>query len=86
MRWAEGHQLPDPTTVTLCFCSCEPRVAIFLATDRLGFTSSSLEVCEVRIEAEMLARRRRADPRRVAILAVMAEDLEAYEARYSLND
>ena len=56
---------------------------MFLVTDKLGFTSKSLEVCELRIEAEMLARRRRAAPLRVAILAVMVEDFEACEARFS---
>ena len=34
----------------------------------------------------MLARRRRAARLRVAMLAVMVEDLETCEARYSLND
>ena len=58
---------------------------MFLATEILGFTSSNFEVCEVRIEAEMLARRRRAAPLRVAMLAVMGEDLEACEARYSFK-
>ena len=28
MELAEAHQLPDPTIVTLCFCSWAPRVAM----------------------------------------------------------
>lgn len=40
----------------------------------------------MRIEEEMLARRRRAAPLRDAMLAVMKEDVEAYETRYPLND
>ena len=30
MELTEAHQLPDPTIVTLCFCSWAPRVAMFL--------------------------------------------------------
>ena len=69
-KGAEGYQFPDPTTVTLCFCSWEPSVAIALAPDKLGVASSGLEECELRIEAEMLMRRRRAARLGVAMLAV----------------
>lgn len=61
-----AHQLPDPTTVTLCFCSWAPRVAIALA-DAVG---SCLDVEEVRREEETPARRRRAVAVVEAILAV----------------
>ncbi len=30
------YQLPDPTTVTLCFCSCAPRVAMVRGVVDIG--------------------------------------------------
>lgn len=68
--------MPDPTTVTLCFCSREPKVAIALAPEKLEVASSCFEGSELRSEAERLARRRRAAPLEVAIVAVVIGRLE----------
>ena len=51
----EAHQLPDPTIVTLCFCSCPPSVAMALAETVCSWVEGERSV------AETQARRRRAD-------------------------
>ena len=66
MELAEAHQLPDPTIVTLCFCSWAPRVAMVLGEawdESLG--------CRRRGEGrERVGKRRRIIP---AIVANSAE-------------
>lgn len=61
-----SHQLPDPTIVTLCFLSWDPRDAIFLGEA----VDSCLVGDDARRDDERLDRRRKADEAVVAILAV----------------
>jgi len=61
-----AHQLPDPTIVTLCFCSWAPRDAIVLEST----CDSCFDGDTERREAERLERRRRAVPVAVAMMAV----------------
>ena len=68
--------MPDPTTVTLCFCSWEPKVAIALTPHDFEVANRCFEGSELRIEAEMLATRRRAAPLEAAMLAVIVGKLE----------
>ena len=66
MEVVEAHQLPDPTTVTLCFCSWAPRVAIFLG----GLWNESLRCCRKRGVRESVEKRERVI---AAIVAICAE-------------
>ena len=63
MELAEAHQLPDPTIVTLCFCSWAPRVAMVPGE----VWNESLRC---RRRGEVREKRRRTVP---AIVAVFAE-------------
>lgn len=48
--------------------------------------SSCFEDCDLRLEAEMLARRRRATRREVAMLAVVVESLKSCKGKVSFKD
>ena len=71
MELAEAHQLPDPTIVTLCFCSWAPRVAMVLG----GVWNESLR-CGRRGEV-----RERVEKRRRSIAAIVAISAEVIGRR-----
>ena len=56
----EAYQLPEPTTVTLCLCSCGPKVAIALRLEDLYVGREDADGETLRSEGESCARRRTA--------------------------